>query len=287
MTVHLFYFREASRSFRHHRGLAYTAMFSLTAALALSGFFLLLTHNARLAIAAMGDRREMVVYLRDDVTPDKRQQLVQRLSDLYGTATFVSKEQAWKEFSEQVGDPSLLDAVGDNPLPASLRLRLKPELLNHVAMAEAAKQVLQFPEVEDVRYGAEWVQRLDDVNAGLVRGTLIVGLFVALAIVFVIYNTIRLTVLARRPQVEIMSRLGASDRFITMPFLFEAMFEALLSALVALAIVFGLQQAVSAKVVGLAFLPPLWALAFVGAAMLLAWIAASFALSRVLRAVGP
>jgi hypothetical protein len=44
---------------------------------------------------------------------------------------------------------------------------------------------------------------------------------------------------------------------------------------------------VSAKVVGLAFLPPLWALAFVGAAMLLAWIAASFALSRVLRAVGP
>jgi len=285
--MHLFYFREASRSFRHHRGLAYTAMLSLTAALSLSGFFLLLTHNARLALATIGDRREMVVYLRDDVTDDKRALLITRLNELYGTATYVSKEQAWKEFAEQIGDPSLLDAVGENPLPASLRLRLKPELLNPPAMAEAAKQVLQFPEVEDVRYGAEWVQRLDDVNSSLLRGTLIIGIFVALAIVFVIYNTIRLTVLARRPQVEIMSRLGASDRFITTPFLFEAIFEAMLSAFIALAIVFGMQQAMSARVVGLAFLPPLWALAFVGAAMFLAWITASFALSRVLRSVGP
>jgi cell division transport system permease protein len=285
--MHLFYFREASRSFRQHRGLAYTAMLSLTATLSLSGFFLLLTHNARLALSTIGDRREMVVYLRDDVTEDKRAQLMRRLNELYGVATYVSKEQAWKEFSEQIGDASLIDAVGDNPLPASLRLKLKPELLNPTSMAEAAKQVLQFPEVEDVRYGAEWVQRLDEVNSSLFRGTLIIGIFVALAIVFVIYNTIRLTVLARRPQVEIMSRLGASDRFITTPFLFEAMFEALLSALFALAIVFGLQQAMSARVVGLAFMPPIWALAFVGAAMLLAWIAASLALSRVLRAVGP
>src|SRR6185503_1508732 len=211
---------------RHHRGLAYTAMLSLTAALSLSGFFLLLTHNARLALSAIGDRREMVVYLRDDVTDEKRQQLMTRLNELYGATTYVSKDQAWKEFGEQVGDPSLLESVGDNPLPASLRLHLKPELLNHAAMGEAAKQVLQFPEVEDVRYGAEWVQRLDDVSASLVRGTLIIGIFVALAILFVIYNTIRLTVLALRPQVEIMSRLGASDRFITTPFLFEAMFEA-------------------------------------------------------------
>ena len=285
--MHLFYLREAARSFRQHRGLAYTAIFSLTAALTLSGVLLLFTHNANVALALIGDRREMVIYLRDEVTPSQRDVLVGRLTDLYGSVTFVSKEQAWEEFKSQVGDPGLLESVEDNPLPASLRLRLKPELLDHVRMEETARQIAQFPEVEDVRYGAEWVRRLDALGDNLSRGTLIVGLVAALAILFIVYNTIRLTVIARRPQVEIMSRLGATDGFIATPFVFEAMFEAAVSALLALAVVFGLQQAMASQVVGMVYLPTTWILTFVAAAMALGLIASSLALSRVLRAVGP
>jgi len=284
--MHLFYLREAGRSFRQHRGLAYTAIFSLTAALSLAGLFMLLTHNAEEALSLMGDRREMIVYLRDEVNQQQRDVLIQRLDELYGSVVFVSREQAWQEFSQQV-PKELLEAVEDNPLPASLHVKLKPALLNHTAMAEAAKQVSEFPEVEDVRYGAEQVERLDRLNAGLVRGTLIVGLVVAVAIVFVLYNTIRLTVLARRREVEIMSRLGATDSFVATPFVLEAMFEAALAAGVALAVLFGLQQGLSAQAFNVVFLPPLWALSFVGAAILLAWVAALLALSRVLRAVGP
>jgi len=174
-----------------------------------------------------------------------------------------------------------------NPLPASLRVQLRPELLNYASMEEAARQVAQFTEVEDVRYGAEWVRRLDQLGASLKRGTFAVGLLVALAIVFVLYNTLRLTVLARRHQVEIMSRLGASDRFISTPFVIEAVLETALAALLSLAVLFGFQQAVVAQVVGVVFLPPLGALAFLGAAVALAWLASLIALSRVLRAVGP
>lgn len=285
--MHWFYFKEAWRSFHQHRGLAYTAILALAAALTLPGVFLLMTHNAQMALHTIGDRREMVVYLRDDVTATHRDVLIGRLNDLYGSVTYVSKEQAWQEFSQQVGDPSLLEGVDENPLPASLRVRLKAALLHHDAMAEAAKQVAQFPEVEDVRYGGEWVQRLDALSGNLLRGTLVVGFVVALAMVFVVYNTIRLTVLARRPQVEIMSRLGATDSFIATPFVLEAIFETVVASAAALAVVFGLQQAMSARVLGMVFLPPLWWAAFVGIGMLLAWVAASLALSRVLRAVGP
>jgi cell division transport system permease protein len=285
--VHLFYLREAARSFRQHRGLAYTAVFSLTAALTLSGVLLLLTHNAEVQMQALGDRREMVVYLRDDVTPSQRDVLVGRLTDLYGPVTYVSKEDAWKDFSKQLGDPSLLEAVPDNPLPASLRVKLRPALLTPGAMDLAAKQIGEFPEVEDVRYGEEWVHRLDQIGATLIKGTIAVGVVVALAILFIVYNTIRLTVLARRPQVEIMSRLGATDGFIAVPFVLEAMFEAGLAAFLSLALLFGVQQGLSARVVGLVFLPPTYALAFVGAAIGVAWLAAMLALSRVLRAVGP
>src|SRR5438046_1687028 len=99
--MHWFYFREAWRSFMHHRGLAMTAIFSLTAALALSGLFVLLAHNARLALAMVGDRREMVVYLNDGVTSAQRDALTERLQQLYGTVTYVSKDEAWKEFAGQ------------------------------------------------------------------------------------------------------------------------------------------------------------------------------------------
>jgi cell division transport system permease protein len=284
--MHLFYLREAARSFRQHRGLAYTAIFSLTAALTLCGLLLLLTHNARMALRMIGDRREMVVYLKDTVSPSQRDVLIGRLTDLYGTVTYVSKEDAWKEFGRQLGDPALLDAVEDNPLPASMRVKLKPDLLTPAAMEITARQISQFPEVEDVRYGQEWVRRLDDLGTTLVKGTLAVGITVALAIIFILYNTIRLTVLARRPQVEIMSRLGASDSFIATPFVLEAMFEAALSAFLALALIFGLQQALAARVVGVVFLSPAMALGFLGAAVACAWLAAMLALSRVLRSVG-
>src|SRR5262245_29191253 len=165
--MHVYYFREAARSFRQHRGLAYTAIIVLTAALSLTGLFLLLTYNPQEALALVGDRREMIVYLRDDLDESGKLALMEHLQSLYGTVTYVSKAQAWQEMRQQVGDPSLLDAVQDNPLPASLRIRLKPALLVPDSMDLAARQVAQFPEVEDVRYGAAWVRRLAQLGAGL------------------------------------------------------------------------------------------------------------------------
>jgi len=285
--MHTYYFREAARAIRQHRGVAYAAIVVLTAALSLTGVFLLLTYNAQAALAIVGDRREMIVYLTDEVTEADRHRLTETLQSLYGTVTFISKEQAWEEMRQQVGDPSLLDAVQDNPLPASLRIRLKPALLAPDSMDAAARQVAEFPGVEDVRYGAEWVRRLDELGRALRLGTLVIGILVAVAVVFVVHNTIRLTVLTRRQQVEVMSRLGATDAFIAWPFVLEAMFEAGLSALLALGAVFGMQQALAARLFGFEFLPPAWAAAFLAAAVALAWFAAWLALSRVLRAVGP
>jgi cell division transport system permease protein len=284
--MHLFFFREAWRSFKHHRGLATTAIFSLAAALTLCGIFLVIAHNVEIAMRLVGDRREMIVYLRDEISDVQREALVARLTQLYGRVTQVSKEQAWDEFSDQVGDPALLEAVGGNPLPASLRVRLRPELLNYARMEEASRQISEFPEVEDVRFGGEWVKRLDEVGSAARRGALSTGVIVALAILFMVYNTLRLTVLARRPQVEIMSRLGATDRFISTPFVIEAMLEALVASVLALIVVFALQRAFVVQVVAVSFLPLSWIAAFLAASVALAYLAAQLALSRVLRAAG-
>jgi len=285
--MHLFYLHEAWRSFRHHRGLALTAIFSLTAALAVSGVFLLLAHNAAVTMRLVGDRREIVVYLRDEVARAQRDELMGRLAQLYGEATYVSKEEAWQEFAEQVGDPSLLEAVDGNPLPASLRIRLRPELLNYRAMEEISRQLAAFPEVEDVRFGGDWVKRLDEIGRGLRNGAIGVGLVVAIGVVLILYNTIRFTVIARRPQVEIMTRLGASDRFIALPFVIEAVGQAAVAGLLALGIVFAFHRGFASQVVTISFLPLAWITFFLAAAVVLAWIAAMLALARTLHTTGP
>src|SRR5258707_14849785 len=107
--MRFFYFSEAWRSFRHHGGLATTAILALTAALTVAGVFVLLAQNARVALRLVGDRREMVVYLKDEITRTQRDSMIQRLQQLYGDVTYVSREQAWSEFSAEVGDPGLLE----------------------------------------------------------------------------------------------------------------------------------------------------------------------------------
>lgn len=284
--MHLFFVKEAWRSFLQHRGLAMTAIFSLTAALTLCALFVLLTHNADYALSLIGDRREMMVYLRDDLTEERRDELIGRMKELYGSVTYISKEEAWDDFVTQVGDAELLEAVGENPLPAALRVRLKPELLNFPAMQRASEQVMEFPEVEDVRYGATWVQRLDQLTTGLTRGAIAVGIIVALAIVLVVYNTIRLSVLARRPQVEIMSRLGATSYFIAVPFVVEAIAQAAIAAVAALGILYAIKQALVSQVWRVVFIPIPYAAMFVGITVALASVAAAMAIGRVMRQVG-
>jgi len=284
--MHPYFWREAWRSFRAHRGLAMTSMLSLIASLTLCGLFVLLDHNARQALRAIGDRREMIVYLKDEIPDAELAVLMDKVRQYFGEPTYVDRKQAWQELSDQIGDPDLLSGVEDNPLPASIRVRLKPELLGFAAMEQAAQQVLEFPEVEDVRYGAEYVRRLDRFSAGVRVATWAVGAVVALAMALVLFNTLRLTVMARRHQVEVMLRLGASDRFIATPYVYEAMMHMTLAAVVSLLLVFALQQVVAYRLDGVTFLPWTTSLAFIGGALVVAWVASAGALSRILRNIG-
>ena len=284
--MHLYFWREAWRSFRAHRGLAMTSVLSLTASLTLCGLFVLLDHNARQALRAIGDRREMIVYLKDGIRDGDLAVLQDKVRQYFGEPTYVDPKQAWAELEQQIGDPDLLSGVESNPLTASLRVRLKPELLSFAAMEQAAKQVLEFPEVEDVRYGAEYVRRLDQLSTGVRTAAWAVGGLVALAIALVLFNTLRLTVVARRQQVEVMLRLGASDRFIALPYVYEALMHMAVASIVALLLVFALQQVVASRLVGFTFLPWSWSLAFVGGALGVAWVSSEAALTRILRNIG-
>jgi cell division transport system permease protein len=279
----LWFIREAWRGLWFHRSTTWTALLSVFGSFLVLGVFLLFTSNVQHALNALGDRREVVVYLRDSTKPAEREALIASLDSLYGAATYVSRERAWEEFAQELGGTELLEAVGQNPLPASIRLKLRPEFLNFAAMEKLSDTLAAQPIVEEVRFGGEWVQRLDAFIATLRFVDLAIGIVVALSVIFVVANTIRLAFIARRETMRIMALLGASNGFIFAPLVLEGVIAAAIAALLAIGVVHGAAAYLDGKPVDILPLPLSWSALFVAGAMLLGLVGAVVALVPLTR----
>jgi len=283
MTRLLWFVREAWRGLWYHRAATWTALVSAIGAFLVLGVFLLFTANVQRLLTGLGDRREVVIYLRDYASDATRDSLLVQLDSQYGRATYVSREQAWQDFSEQLGGSDLLEAAGQNPLPASIHLKPRPEFESFAATERMADAIAASPIVETVRFGGEWVRRLDEFVAILRWVDLVVGLVVALSVLFVVANTIRLTLLARRDSLRILALVGAGDGFIFTPLVLEGAFAAAIGAAVALAVVNVGAVLLDGKPIDLVPLPWTWGAAFVGGAGLLGLLGALVALVPLTR----
>jgi cell division transport system permease protein len=277
------FLREAWRGLWFHRSITWTAMLAVFGSFLVLGMFLLFTANVQHALTGLGDRREVVAYLRDGADTDAREALIARLDSLYGVAEYVSRERAWEEFAAELGGTELLEAAGQNPLPASIRIKLRPEFLNFAAMERISDELSTSPIVEEVKFGGEWVQRLDHFIETLRFVDLAIGLVVALSVVFVVANTIRLAFIARRETLRIMALVGAGNGFIFTPLVLEGVIATGIAAGLALGAVQGAAVYFDGRPVDILPLPLPWAGAFVGGAMLLGLLGALVALVPLTR----
>ena len=167
---------------------------------------------------------------------------------------YVDRETAMKRFRERLGDQQfLLDSLGEtNPLPNSFEVRiLRPDMVR-----TAAEAIAEMPGVETAKYGQDVVEHLFDITR-LVRLFGLALMFVlAMATLFIISNTIRLTVFARRKEIAIMKYVGATDWFIRWPFLLEGIVLDCLGGIVAAIVLRGAYRVIAAKIYDtLAFFP--------------------------------
>jgi cell division transport system permease protein len=277
-----YFLREAWRGLWRHRSLTLTALAALVGVLLVPAVFLVVLVNSLNAVHTLGDRREMIVFLRDGSDDEARRALTASLAPVARQVTYVSKQAAWDEMARELGGSELLQAVGENPLPASLRVRLRKVYLNYEAMDSIATAVRGDEAVEEVQFGGEWVRRLDRFIETLrVTGFGIAGV-IALVVIFVVANAIRLTVLARRDLHRVMRLLGAGRLFIRAPLVLEGLLISLLAAGVALGAVYGLFRLVEGRLAVLpVFLPWSWMIAFLGGAALLGTLGSTLAVTRV------
>ena len=247
---------EAFRSIRRVPLMSAVSVGTISLSLMVFGLFLLVTFNVRQELAGLQAQVDVEAYLEASVTDDLLVRLQAEVASVPGVAAvrYVSTEEARERFVADFGD-TLLNLLEENPLPASIVVTLTEDQRNAAGAESVAERIEALDGIDDVIFGRRWVERLDRLILVLSAVSILIGLVVSLASVFVISNTVKLTVWARRDAVEIMKLVGATDRFVKLPFLIEGTLQGLVGSAVALAILYGIYWYVAPEIGGLTFLP--------------------------------
>lgn len=241
-------------SFRNLReNLLNTVLSAMTVgvSLAVFAFFSIVFSNLNAFVEKWGDRTHAVVYVKSEALSNGPDALRQRLMSLQGVkeAVYVSRESAFAFLKGELkGHESLLDGVGFEQLPASFEVKFSPSGNASEAFSVTAERLKRLEWVEDVDYGAEWVEKFASFVRFLEFGSVFLGIFLAAAAMFLISNTIRLAIYARRDEIEIMRYLGASEAFVKIPFLMEGMLAGAAGGMISLLAIYSVQTLFSAYV---------------------------------------
>lgn len=212
---------------------------TITLALLILSFFLLVFVNLEGLADDLSKRVQVTAYFDQEPSPQDLATIKGGIQSLPGTAqvAFISKDEAVKRFRARLkGQESLLDGVSADVLPASIEIGLKREYRDSEAVEAYVARLRKIPGVGEVQYGEEWVRRFNTfMNFMRLVGALLGG-FLLLAVVFIVSNTIKLTIYSRKEELEILGLVGATRMFIKAPFLIEGIIQGAAGSLLTLVI---------------------------------------------------
>lgn len=251
-----YFIQEVLRSLRRNNWMSFASIGTVAVSLFVLGVFLILVLNMNRMASTLESQVQISVYLQDDMKKQARIDLQSDIEKMQGidTVKYVDKDEAKERLSERLGDQKyLLDALGDkNPLPDAFEVTVKtPEMVE-----TAAKAIERMDGVESAKYGQDVVEHLFDITRLMRIFGLVLMLLLAGATIFIISNTIRLTVFARRKEIAIMKYVGATDWFIRWPFLMEGIVLGCIGGILSAIALRSFYAAMAAKIYStLAFFP--------------------------------
>lgn len=280
--------REAVLAFRRAPLLSALSVTTIAFSLFIITLFGLVAVNLQNGLRAVAERVEVVAYLLPG-TPIET--ITLGLKDIEAfpevqSATYVSEDEALaRARAELVEFRDVLEELERNPLPASIEVKLKPHFRDAANVQAVADRLKGFGFVDDVRFGQDWVAKLDRLRqlAGAVG--LGVGAAFAVVAIIIIGTTIRMAVLHRSREIAIMRLVGATDGFIRRPFLLQGMLKGLAGGLVAMGLCYGAYYVVNRWLLQVEFLSRVQGLAVVGFGALIGLVGSAASVGRHLRRV--
>ena len=224
MTSLRYLLREAVDNIKSNRTTTFVALATTTFTMLGMGVFLLLYLNVQEALGSLREEIKVIVYLRDTVSPQAVSRVRAEIDQDPAVAgiEYVSREQALATFRAQFpSEERLLSGLGDNPFPASLVVKVSPAYRSSEQVRELVQKLSALSETEEVLYSQDWIENLAVALRYLKALGLGVGMVLAASMVTILANTIRLTLHARRDEIEIMHLIGATTAFIKTPFVLE------------------------------------------------------------------
>ena len=202
---------------------------------------------------------QLTAYLAPGLDADELQALLARLQGFPAIAQvrYTSQEQAWRDFQASLGAQSaLLEGLPRDVLPASVEISVRPNFRDSAAMEHLAVLLRQQKELTQIDYPQQWVERLSLVGLALQWAKWFVAGVLFLTTFFLVSNMVKLAVMARREEIEVMQLVGASEALIQAPLAIEGLVQGLLGAGSGLAALWGVYRALRDDAAGLSELVP-------------------------------
>jgi cell division transport system permease protein len=278
-------FREAFNAFRRAPLLGVLSITTIAFSLFAFGLFGLVALNLRAALHNIEDRVEIRAFIADGATEDA---ITTLLSDAtafpeVAQAGLVSPDSALARARLEL--PEFRDVLDVSVLPASIEVHLKDGFRDPAHVKDVATRIANYSFVDDVRYGQEWVEKLYKLrNIAAIAGAGL-GVVFALVAIIIIGSTIRMAVLARAREIEIMRLVGATNWFVRAPYLIEGVVKGLLGGAVALLLTWVASSVISQNLVATKFFEPWQVGAGLLAGALIGLIGSAVSVGRHLRQV--
>ncbi len=241
---------EAVASLWRQRGATVMAVATIASAMAILGGFILVTENVDRLVTRWSAASEVSIYLNDAITDAERVSLNRLLAEspIVLSRTYVSKADAAARFSRDFPDLARgTEGLEQNPLPASIEVRLRPQSARGPAVDELVRQVTAVGGVADVRFDRRWLERLGSIVAAARWTGWALSSVLILAAILTVATVVRLTLHARKDEIEIMQLMGAPLGLLRGPLVTEGLMHGGIGAALALALLFGALHAVRVR----------------------------------------
>jgi len=208
-------------------------------ALALPTGLHVLLKNAELLSGEIDGATQISLFLKRGASESQAQQLAARLRKMpeIGKVRFISKQDALKEFKQNAGFTEAMQALDENPLPHVIVIHPSTRHTSEQTMQKLLARLQGMLHVDVAQLDEEWIKRLYTIMDFIKRGVWILASMLALAVLLVVGNTIRLAIQNRRDEIVVIKLIGGTDAFIRRPFLYTGFWYGLFGALIAFVLI--------------------------------------------------
>lgn len=241
ITFFRYFFRQAVANILRNRLVHLVGVGTMAIAFLIFNAFVLIFVNLNHWTEEQGRSLSMSIYFKEEPERVVLENIKKELLHFPGVTIkrFISKDDAMESIKGQLGDKAgLLDGLKVNPLPASLEIILSRDKNGDSSPYQLKTMLERIDSVDEVQYSQEWIERFQAIMEAIKLIGIIFGGLLFLAALFIITNTIKLTIYSRKDEIEILKLVGATNRFVKTPFLIEGSIQGFLGGSVAIIILF-------------------------------------------------